>query len=669
LRNKSYYAKVDILDYNGNELFAVLFDDRTPYLLSSEHLADKPFWFYLYATEDMKPGESLILPSEIKHPEKAEVIQTISLIMPLFNPKNELISILIGHIDFQEFINLFQIPRRIAGGNVVIVNAEGHYIFNSRESDWNKMLANRENENLLKEYSQQIADIILAGGKGTITEDKQRIIEYASIFSRNAGESWHYIIFIDVATEVIFSKVYRFQKLFILLVSIFGLISVMVGYLAARHYLQPIKHIITGAKNVKDGNLDYEFSSKTRDEIQILVESFNLLIKKARKALKESEERFTQIFKQSEYAIILFNPKNNKIIDANPAAFDLYGYKENELVDKDVSLIFKPASYQEFKNVIASQKKKSNFHLEQLDNQKKDGTSIKVGIRGKIIRLKNMNVVYCDFRDLSGENQMKEETRLLQEKLIQMDKMASLGTMASGVAHEINNPNNSIMLNAAALSEIWENLAPIIDKYHKENQDFTVKGIKYSDISEKIPSLFHGLSDATRRIKNISSNLKDFARQEQDGFKKTVDINEVIETSLSLVNNLILKSTKHFSVSYGNNLPQVKANFQKLEQVIINLLQNACEALSDPSKTIDLSTSYVKSANQVEVKVKDEGCGIPKEILDHITDPFFTTKRSIGGTGLGLSIVSSIIRDHKGTLDFDSKPSQGTAVTIRFPVK
>jgi PAS domain S-box-containing protein len=669
LINKYYFSKLNVLNNKGNEVFAILFDRNTPHLLPSEYLSDNPFWYYLYAVENANSDEVLILPSEIRHPKKKEIIQTISLVMPMFNHQNELASILIAHIDFQEFIGLFNISRRIDGGKIVIVSSEGYYIYSSLENDWNKLLANRDKENLFNDYSQQIADRILAGGQGTITEDKDKIIEYASILPQNVKEASYYIIFTDVATSVIFSKVHQFQKLFVFLVLIVGIISVAVGYLTARHYLKPIKHLITGAKNIKEGNLDFKFSSQSRDEIQILVEGINLLVKKARKALKESEERFIQIFKQSEYVIIIFDPKDHKIIDFNPAALRLYGYTRNQLVNNNISLLFEPSSYRRFKKVVASASGSDKFHIEQIDSLKKDGTGFKVAVRGKVIKLADVSVVYCDFRDLTEENRMKKEAQLIQEKLIQTDKMASMGRLASGVAHEINNPNNSIMLNIAALSEVWENLIPIIDRYYKENQDFAIKGIEYSEIREKIPRLFFGLSDATRRIKNITSDLKDFARQEPDGFKKDVDINEVTKTSLSLINSLILKSTKHFSISYGNTIPPIKANFQKLEQVIINLVQNACEALPDASKKISLSTSYKKENRNIEVKVVDEGSGIPKDNFEFITDPFFTTKRNSGGTGLGLSIASSIIKDHGGTLNFVSKEGKGTVVTINLPVK
>lgn len=669
LQNKSYYHKVDILDKNGSEVFAVLFENNMPYRISSDYLSDKPFWFYLFAVQEIQPDEVLILPSEIRHPEKNDIIQTVSLTMPLFDRNRELVSILIAHINFKEFIDLFDMPRRIQGGKIIIVDDQGFYIYNSQESDWNRFLANRQKKNLLKDYSHPTSEIILAGRQGTITEDRTRIIEYATIFPQKVSKDGNYIIFIDIETSVIFSKIRRFRTLFILLVSFVAGLSVLTGYYASRRYLRPIKILIAGAKNIKEGNLDYQFSFKSRDEIQVVVDSFNLLIKKAKIALREGEERFHQIFKQSENAIIIFDPINHKIIDINSAALSIYGYTENEIINTNISRLFEPSSYQSFTKVMASAKKNDVFIVTQINNVKKNGTSFKAAVRGKIIKLENVKVVYCDIKDQTEENRMREESRMIQEKLLHSNKMESLGILASGVAHEINNPNNSILLNISALSEIWENLQPIINKYYQDNKGFTIRGIEFHEIKKRLPRLFSGVSDSSRRIKNITNGLKDFARREPLDHKKDVDINDVVKTVLSLVNNLLSKSTKHFSVTFGKNLPLIRANFQQLEQVIINLVQNACEALPDPEKKIKLSTFFDEKTSSIVIRLEDEGLGIPDDKLDHITDPFFTTKRSIGGTGLGLSIISTIIRDHGGTMSFTSEPGRGTTVIVRFPEK
>jgi signal transduction histidine kinase len=130
---------------------------------------------------------------------------------------------------------------------------------------------------------------------------------------------------------------------------------------------------------------------------------------------------------------------------------------------------------------------------------------------------------------------------------------------------------------------------------------------------------------------------------------------------------MIMKSTNHFSIEYGNPLPLFKGNFQRLEQVMINLVQNACQALPDNRKAIFVSTSYDEKKHGIVVNVEDEGTGIPSEILSHITEPFYTTKAHSGGLGLGLSISLKIVKEHGGTLTFTSESGKGTKAEIVLP--
>ena len=148
---------------------------------------------------------------------------------------------------------------------------------------------------------------------------------------------------------------------------------------------------------------------------------------------------------------------------------------------------------------------------------------------------------------------------------------------------------------------------------------------------------------------------------------QTVDVNAVLRSAISLLSNMINKSTSHFSVTYGEKLPVLKGNFHRLEQVIINLIQNACQALPDIRRGIFLSTSYNEKTSSIVLRVQDEGVGIPPEVLPHITNPFFTTKSNAGGIGLGLSISSRIVKEHGGTLTFISEPRKGTTAEIILP--
>jgi polar amino acid transport system substrate-binding protein len=251
---------------------------------------------------------------------------------------------------------------------------------------------------------------------------------------------------------------------------------------------------------------------------------------------------------------------------------------------------------------------------------------------------------------------------------MQAGKMVALGTLVSGVAHEINNPNNFIMLNAPLLKETWERVLPILDEYYKEEGDFKIGGMRYPEMRQRIPRLLSGIADGSKRIQQIVEDLRDFVRRDASGMNQSVDVNVVVRSATSLLSNMIAKATSHFSVKYDEKLPLLKGNSHRLEQVIINLIQNACQALPDVRRAISLSTAYDEKTSSIVVKVQDEGVGISPEVLPHIADPFFTTKSLSGGIGLGLSISSRIIKEHGGTLTFTSEPGKGTTAEIILPV-
>ena len=149
---------------------------------------------------------------------------------------------------------------------------------------------------------------------------------------------------------------------------------------------------------------------------------------------------------------------------------------------------------------------------------------------------------------------------------------------------------------------------------------------------------------------------------------QTIDPNAVVESAMVIVNNLIRKSTHHPSVELAENLPQIRGNQQQLEQVIINLITNSCQALQSPQKCLFVSTSYSETSDLITIRVRDEGEGIPPENLNHIIEPFFTTKRDTGGTGLGLSVSYNIVKNHGGHLHFTSRFGKGTTATVMLPV-
>lgn len=261
----------------------------------------------------------------------------------------------------------------------------------------------------------------------------------------------------------------------------------------------------------------------------------------------------------------------------------------------------------------------------------------------------------------------KEEAEKHQDQLLQADKMISLGILASGMAHEINNPNNSIMLNVSVLQKAWDSIIPILNEFYRDKQDLRVGGVKYEKMKRKMPQLFSGIMESSKKIQRIVKDLKYFSGKDLISLKNQVDMESVVKSAISLTTNMIHKSTRNFKAVYEKNLPNVMGNFQNLEQVVINLIQNACQALESPDNGIFITITYDRENREIVAAVKDEGKGIPQKDLKYISEPFFTSKRSSGGTGLGLYVSSKIVNDHGGTIQFFSEPGKGTTVEVRFP--
>lgn len=267
------------------------------------------------------------------------------------------------------------------------------------------------------------------------------------------------------------------------------------------------------------------------------------------------------------------------------------------------------------------------------------------------------------------KQQAEEQAHRRREQLFQAAKMVSLGTLVSGVAHEINNPITSIMLNAPNLSKLWDAALPVLDQHVARQGDFPVAGTSYSRLRDRIPSMVASIDADARRVSDIVADLKDFAREKPAEMRDRVDVNDVVQKAIGLATNLIRKSTQHFSMTCAPDVPTFKGNAQRIEQVVINLVVNACQALTADDQPVTVTTRWARDSDQVVIEVRDAGAGIPDEVVQRIKDPFFTTKRDDGGTGLGLAISEKIVQDHGGRLTFESTPLKGTTVRVFFPLQ
>ncbi len=289
---------------------------------------------------------------------------------------------------------------------------------------------------------------------------------------------------------------------------------------------------------------------------------------------------------------------------------------------------------------------------------------------GAVIALHDMTTIKKVYEELG---KAYDELKATHHRLVQQEKMASIGQLAAGVAHEINNPMGFISSNLETLGKYAERLRQFIAV-----QDEVLKGVSDPDAAEKlaesrkrlkidyllndIPALVAESNDGAVRVRTIVQNLKGFSRTDLAEMEPA-SINDCLDRAISIAwNELKYKVT--LEKDFGE-LPTVNCYPQQLGQVFLNLLVNAAHAIEQHGE-IKVATRV--EDGQVAISVSDSGCGIPEQNMDRIFEPFFTTKEIGTGTGLGLAISYEIIQSHGGTIDVESKVGRGTTFTVHLPI-
>ncbi len=387
------------------------------------------------------------------------------------------------------------------------------------------------------------------------------------------------------------------------------------------------------------------------------------------KKLKASEERFREIFEQNFDAIILFKLPEFLVIDVNPAAVNVFGFSRAELM-ANFQLIFENRDiYSLFKREICKRdKNRGGVFLDRCRLRTRSNGEIICAIKANIIKIQDSNVLYCTFHDITESIHIENESRQLHARLIQANKMTALGTLASGIAHEINNPNNYIMSNTQIVQQIWPDTVRVLQQYVGEQAEFSLGGLSFTEVREIVPQLLQATLEGSRRIKNITENLKEFSKPKEEIPAGRVHINEVLDFSIAMLSNEIKRYTDSFTFKPGERIPPFAGNSQQIEQVVVNLIQNALHALPNRGCGVQVATAVDEHQRWIIATVRDEGVGMHKSVVERITDPFFTTKQDRGGTGLGLYVSYAIVKKHGGILDFDSSPGCGTTAIIKFPI-
>lgn len=361
--------------------------------------------------------------------------------------------------------------------------------------------------------------------------------------------------------------------------------------------------------------------------------------------LRKANDFLRNLIENSVDGIIAADMKG-KIIIFNKSAEKLLGYSANEAIQNvHITQLYPPGGAKEVMRRLRSPYFGGIGRLEptQFTLVSKTGESIPINISAAIIYEKNREIAsFGIFTDLREKVKMERKLQETQLQLLQSEKLASLGKLAAGVAHEINNPLGGILIFSKML---LEDLAP--DDSRRED--------------------LQRICDEASRCKEIVKGLLEFARQTSYKMEPT-DLNRALIQGISLLENQALFHNIRIIKKLDPNLPSIMANASQLNQVFMNIILNAAEAMEGQG-TLTVKTGVGAEKNTVFVEFIDTGCGIKEEHLTRIFDPFFTTKEVGKGTGLGLSMCYGIVEKHRGRIGVKSKEGEGSTFTIELPIR
>ena len=271
-------------------------------------------------------------------------------------------------------------------------------------------------------------------------------------------------------------------------------------------------------------------------------------------------------------------------------------------------------------------------------------------------------------RHLESQRRYVEEAlKESQQQLQQAQKMETLGTLVAGVAHEINNPINLIMYNLPLIQKIWSDLLPMLMAQKKTVPNQKFGGFTYDFLEDNLTQLVADMDMAANRVAKIVSDLKNFSKQSNVAEKSTVQVNAAVKNALRLAQTTLRKSGVRIQLALDENLPLIEGNLQSIEQIILNIIINAIQAIDHADGIIRISTGYQRKDARIGLQIIDNGRGISDAVADKLFLPFVTDKQAEGGTGLGLSVTYGLVQSHGGDISFETQKGKGTVFSVLFP--
>ncbi|WP_448382626.1 ATP-binding protein [Desulfosoma sp.] len=456
------------------------------------------------------------------------------------------------------------------------------------------------------------------------------------------------VLDIDVSLEGMDRGLERMRTHMLLLAcAAVAAISAVMAVLIHRFLNRPLHHLLQGIERVGSGDLSTPILVQSRDEIGVLARSFNTMTERLRaseREIRESEEKYRSLFENDPNPIFVVDLETFRILDVNIRAVETYGYSREEFL----AMSFLDLAEEKDARKIEELATKACIFLPRVRHRRKTGNFLYVNIHSCPRLHLGRDVIIANIADITDRVQAEAQ-------LIQAGKMATLGEMSAGVAHELNQPLNAIRIGC----------------------EFFLKKVRRGEPidPEVMAKVASQMVDQVERAAGIINHLREFGRKSDAFEMEPVDINRTIADVFTVLGQQLRLRQIDVVLDLAEDLPPVLGVANRLEQVFLNLVMNARDAMEEKRQRGDgeaeamvLHIRTSRHGDRVVVTVSDTGTGIPEGLRERIFEPFFTTKEVGRGTGLGLSISYGIVKECGGTIEVHSEEGCGATFRLTFPV-
>ena len=393
---------------------------------------------------------------------------------------------------------------------------------------------------------------------------------------------------------------------------------------------------------------------------------------RADEALRETNAFLKNILDSSSAISILSTDLEGNVLFWNKGAENLFGYNAEEMVGRKKIDILYPDDEtrritRELSASLVKDKREVSCEIKEVTKDRRT-ICIHLTLSPRFNHQGNVVGILGIGEDITERVKAEEALRNSQEKLFQSQKMETLGRLVAGMAHEINNPINLIMYNNSLFQKVWRDCLPVLKQQAAGEPSRKYGGLDYDFLEENSRQLLSDVGMAANRVAKIVSDLKNFAGQSNVADKKPIQVNAAIDNAVRLAQTTLRKSGVELALDLATDLPLLEGNLQNVEQIILNLLVNAVQAIEHDQGKIKIKSEFQKSNRRIIITVSDNGCGVASDISDTLFDPFVTNKQAEGGTGLGLSVTYSLVKAHEGEITYQSRKGAGSTFTASFPV-